>query len=127
MDYADVGFFAVRYLLENYPQRLMQRYEMEALPESEIEAIEAIGRKRGCLSKNQKVDIDRASRILVRELRSGQLGRLTLESPSSMKRERAETEKAIAEKEAKMAEKDAKRKKRFRDKQRAQRKSREMN
>ena len=91
------------------------------------EAIEAIGRRRGCLGKNNQVDIDRASRILVTELRSGAFGRLTLETPKTMERERIQTAKEIAEKEEKAEKKDAKRKKRFRDKQRAQRKSREMN
>ncbi|TWU60157.1 Ribosome biogenesis GTPase A [Rubripirellula tenax] len=126
MDYADIGFFAARYLIANYPDRLVDRYDLDEVPTAEMEAIEAIGRKRGCLGKNGMVDIDRASRILVTELRSGGLGRLTIETPESMRRERAETARIVAEKEETAKEKDAKRKKRFRDKQRAQRKSREM-
>ncbi|TWT91280.1 ribosome biogenesis GTPase YlqF [Stieleria varia] len=126
MDYADVGFFAARFMRDSYPDRLAQRYELDELPDAELEIIEAIGRKRGCLGKSRLIDIDRASRILVTELRSGQMGSLTLESPESSRRERSETKRAIAEKEAATAEKDAKRKKRFRDKQRAKRKSQEM-
>ena len=126
MDYADIGFFAAKYMLAEYPDRFVARYELDTVPESELEAIEAIGRRRGCLGKSNMVDIDRASRILVTELRSGEFGRLTLETPKMMMHERAETAREVAEKEAKMTEKDLKRKKRFRDKQRAQRKSREM-
>jgi ribosome biogenesis GTPase A len=126
MDYADIGFFAAKYMLAQYPDRLVARYDLDEVPQSELEAIEAIGRRRGCLGKSNMVDIDRASRILVTELRSGEFGRLTLETPKMMMHERAETAREVAEKEAKASEKDAKRKKRFRDKQRAQRKSREM-
>lgn len=127
MDYADVGFFAARYLIDQYPDRLMQRYGLETLPESELDAIEAIGRKRGCLSKNNRIDIDRASRIVVTEIRSGGLGRLTYETPKIMEREKARTAIEMAEKAERSRLKDEKRKKRFRDRQRAQRKSREMN
>ena len=127
MDYADIGFFAARYMLAQYPERLAERYNLDPMPTTELETIEAIGRKRGCLGKGNMVDIDRASRILVTEFRSGNMGRLTLETPSTMVHERAATERAIAEKAERDAAKDAKRKKRFRDKQRAARKSREMN
>ncbi|QEG41134.1 ribosome biogenesis GTPase YlqF [Roseimaritima ulvae] len=126
MDYADIGFFAARYMLAQYPDRLAERYQLDSLPETELETIEAIGRKRGCLGKGNVVDIDRASRILVTELRSGGLGRLTLETPETMEREKIQTAQAIAEKEARKTKKDAMRKKRFRDQQRAKRKSREM-
>ena len=127
MDYADVGFFGARYLLAQYPDRIADRFDLESLPESDLELIEAIGRKRGCLGRNNTVDIDRASRILVTELRSGGLGRLTHETPQIMEREKVQTEKDMLEKAERTKKKDEKRKKRFRDQQRAKRKSREMN
>lgn len=126
MEYADVGFFGARFMLAQYPQRLTERYGLEAPATTELELIEEIGRKRGCLGKNNRVDIDRASRILVTEMRAGQLGRLTFETPEMMERERAQTEAEVAQKAEQSSKKDALRKKRFRDKQRAQRKSREM-
>ena len=127
MDYADVAFFAGRYMIAQFPDRLIQRYQLDPLPETELELIEAIGRQRGCLGRNNRVDLDRASRILVTELRSGGLGNLTFETPEMMKRERIQTEQAIAEKAERDLKKDEKRKKRFRDKQRAKRKSNEIN
>ncbi len=125
MDYAEVGFFGARFLAANYADRLRDRYELETLPKTEMELIEAIGRKRGCISKNHVVDFDRASRILVTELRSGMLGRLTFETPAMMEEEIKSTELAILEKsESKQSMADLK-KKRFKDKQRAQQKARE--
>ena len=125
MDYADIGFFAARFMAKDFPDRLRQRYQIDELPNTELELIELIGRRRGCLGKNNTVDLDRASRILVTELRSGGLGQLTLETPESMKREKQRTAIEVAEKAERTREKDAKRKKRFRDKQRAARRARE--
>lgn len=127
MDYADVGFFGARYMMEHYPERLAERYQLESIPDTELELIEAIGRKRGCLGRNNSVDIDRASRILVTEIRSGGLGRLTFETPQIMEREKIQTAKEMEEKAERTKNKDEKRKKRFRDQQRIKRKSREMN
>ena len=125
MDYADVGFFAARYLLGQYSERLTSRYNLDSIPKTELEVIEAIGRRRGCLGKGNVVDLDRASRILVTEIRAGDLGRLTFETPKMMEHERAQTAREMKEKAERDAKKDQKRKKRFRDKQRAKRKSRE--
>lgn len=126
MDYAEVGFFAAGYMKAQYPDRLKERYNLDSLPDTELELVEAIGRKRGCLGKMNMVDLDRASRILVTELRSGGLGLLTLETPEIMEREKVATAAAIVAKAEATKLKDAQRKKKFRDKQRAQRKSREF-
>ncbi len=126
MDYADVAFFAARSLVGDYSDRIAKRFNLNKVPSTELELIESIGRKRGCLGRGNVVDIDRASRIFVTEIRSGGLGRLTYETPKTMEREKMQTAKAIAEKAERDKEKELKRKKRFRDKQRAQRKSKEM-
>ncbi|QDS88575.1 Ribosome biogenesis GTPase A [Rosistilla ulvae] len=126
MDYGEVGFFAAKFMSAQYPDRLADRYNLESIPETELAIIEAIGRKRGCLGKMNLVDLDRASRILVTEVRSGGLGLLTLETPEMMEVEKEQTAAAILAKAEATKAKDALRKKRFRDKQRAQRKSREM-
>ncbi|MEX0820189.1 MAG: ribosome biogenesis GTPase YlqF [Pirellulaceae bacterium] len=125
MDYAEVGFFGARAMLEQYPDRLVQRYGLDSLPTTALELIEAIGRRRGCLGRTGVVDIDRASRILVTELRSGGLGRVTLETPAMMQQEKAQTAAEVAERAEQSKRKDAKRKQQFRDRQRAKRNSRE--
>jgi len=125
MDYADVAFFGARFMSSHYAGRLKERYEYESLPTTELALLEDIGRKRGCLSKNQVVDLDRASRILVTELRSGMLGRLTLETPSMMEEEVKRTEISILERSESKQSIAEQKKKRFKDKQRAQQKARE--
>ncbi|MCU7940007.1 MAG: ribosome biogenesis GTPase YlqF [gamma proteobacterium symbiont of Bathyaustriella thionipta] len=86
-EYDDIAFFAAEYLLEAYPDSTMQRYQLEQLPHTELELIEAIGRKRGCLRAAGKVDLVKASKILLSELRSGTLGRISLETPGMIEKE----------------------------------------
>ena len=124
MDYADVGFFGARYLLAHFADRLKERFEFETLPTTDLELIEAIGRKHGCLGKNGLVDLDRASRILINSLRTGALGRLTFETPAMMEQEIELTATAIEDKAESAKAKDAQRKKRFIDRQRTKVKSR---
>ena len=125
MDYTDVGFFVGKFLLQHFPQRLIDRFQLDGVPEDVEQLIEMLGRKRGCLGRSGVVDLERTSKILVTELRQGTLGRLTLETPNMMEQEKIETARFVREKEEKKKEKDAKRKKRFQTKQRAQRKARE--
>ncbi len=96
IDYNDVAFFAIEYLIKAYPDQLMQRFNLDVLPTSELELLEAIGRKRGSLRSGGQVDLDKASKILLTELRAGTLGRLSLETPEMMQTEQlqVETQKA---------------------------------
>ncbi len=89
-EYDDIAFFAAEYLLSAYPEALMERFKLSQLPHSELELIEAIGRKRGCLRGGGQVDLDKASKILMTELRAAKLGRITLETPKMIEQELAE-------------------------------------
>lgn len=83
----DIAFFAVKYLAKYYWEPFAQRFEIEEAPQDfenpdEIVAVmEAVGRKRGCLMSGGRVDLEKASSVLLRELRAGKLGRYSLESP----------------------------------------------
>jgi len=83
----EIAIFVAKVLLQRYPTVIHDRYQIETIPtdlsstESIIQLIEAIGRKRGTVMSGGKVDVNRASDIFLRELRSGKLGRITLETP----------------------------------------------
>jgi ribosome biogenesis GTPase A len=81
MDYVSVALFAADYLMNRYAEPLAARYKFAGLPESAPELVEQIGRKRGCLVSGGHVDEQRASELLLRELRAGLIGRISLESP----------------------------------------------
>ena len=85
----------------------MARYEMTELPASDIEFLEAMGAKRGCLRGGGRVDLEKVSSILINEYRAGMLGNITLETPAMVSVE----EKIVAEQQAEKAKRDAARKK----------------
>ena len=60
---------------------------MQKLPENESALTEFIGRKRGCLRSGKQLDIEKTSKILIAELRSGTIGKFTLETPELIEKE----------------------------------------
>jgi ribosome biogenesis GTPase A len=86
----DIAFFLLEYLLDNYPGHLKLRFQLDALPATAQELMDVIGRQRGCLRAGGLIDVDRVAKILLNELRSGTLGRISLETPEMMKTELVE-------------------------------------
>ncbi|ASS65736.1 MULTISPECIES: ribosome biogenesis GTPase YlqF [unclassified Paenibacillus] len=82
----DVAYFAVRVLVERYWPEMQERFGLEEQPEDFddnlqiVGVMEQIGRNRGCLLSGGRIDLEKVSGIILRELRAGKLGRLTLEA-----------------------------------------------
>jgi ribosome biogenesis GTPase A len=100
IQHEQIALFAAGFLLQNYPTCLKARFQLEQLPEREQDLLEAIGRKRGCLRAGGLVDMDKAAKILLSELRTGALGPISLETPSVMEQELAELALIREQKEA---------------------------
>ena len=83
----DVAFFVAEYLLNKYPERLKQRYNFDFTPKTELEVMEAIGTRRGCLRTGKHVDFDKTAKILLAELRAGMLGKISYETPEMIAKE----------------------------------------
>ncbi|MGE4609640.1 MAG: ribosome biogenesis GTPase YlqF [Myxococcota bacterium] len=81
-DYMQVAAFASHFLRERYPEVLRERFGMESIPTGQYEILEAVGRRRGFLKSGGVVDVQRAAETLLRELRSGKLGRISFERPA---------------------------------------------
>jgi ribosome biogenesis GTPase A len=81
LDFQDIALFVLNYLKEHYPERVSERYKLEEVPEDGLALFDAIGKKRGCLLPGGYIDYDKAAEIILRELRSGTLGQITLERP----------------------------------------------
>lgn len=68
-------------LSRDYPDRLSERYKIDAFSELEAyEILELIGRKRGMMMRGGEIDTLRASIMLLDEYRAGKLGRITLDT-----------------------------------------------
>lgn len=107
MDYIDVAFYAAEYLMINYPEQLVQRYELEMLPKDPEQLLDELGSKRGCLRGGGRVDLNKAAALFIHELRSTQIGNFTLETPEMMLEEIKEVARLKEEKERKEEERKA--------------------
>ena len=90
MPYEEVGLFAVSFLAQSYPDRISERYRIDDPERPALEVLNEIGRRRGCLVKGGEVDVVRAAKVLVTDIREGRLGRISLETPQAMEMELAD-------------------------------------
>ncbi|WP_417763135.1 ribosome biogenesis GTPase YlqF [Shewanella sp.] len=103
MEYDDVALFACEYFLNAYPQAMQERFNLPELPQSDIELLEEIGRRRGALRAGGRVDLHKASEAVLHDYRSGKIGQLSLETPEMAAAEKIEVAQMLAEKEAEKA------------------------
>ncbi len=82
-EYNDIAIPLIRWLQSQYPDALQTRYKLDDPQLEPTQLLNLIGKKRGCLVAGGQVDASRACELLLREIRSGKLGRLSLESPDS--------------------------------------------
>ena len=86
-DNEEIALFAADYLLMHYPGLLLARYQLEQLPATAGELLEAIGRKRGCLRAGGHVVYDKAAKLFLTEIRAGTVGAISFETPAMMQAE----------------------------------------
>jgi len=101
----DIALYALEYLTQAYPEQLKTRYRLEPLPSEVLAVLQAIGAKRGCLRSGGVVELDKAAKLLLTELRAGTLGRISLETPDMIERELLDVAALREEKAAKQATK----------------------
>ncbi|MGY6275333.1 ribosome biogenesis GTPase YlqF [Methylomonas sp. MgM2] len=99
----DIALFALEYLVTSYPEFLKRRYQIDNLPTDPVALLEAIGKNRGCLRSGQQIDLDKAAKLFLTELRAGVIGQISLETPEMIEKELTELAAVRAEKEARKA------------------------
>lgn len=104
MEYDDVGFFAADYLIKAYPELIKERFKLDTVPATEIEFLEMAAAQRGALRAGGRVNLHKICEVLINELRSGKLGRITLETPEMIEKEEAEMAAAVIKKAADKAD-----------------------
>ena len=80
LNIAELAVELIKFLVKEYPGTIMDRYGVSE-DMKELDLLEQIGIKRGCLKKGNTIDIDKAADIIVDEFRAGKLGRISLERP----------------------------------------------
>lgn len=114
IEYEDIAYYAAEYLIKHYPDRLKARYELEEVPETDHELMEAIAHRRGCLRAGGHFDIYKVSTILLNELRAGALGPISVETPEMAEKEKVEVVALMAKQAQEKIEKKEARRRRTR-------------
>lgn len=96
LDRVEVAYELTKYLLEEYPEKICQRYqlkeeyikevmEQDFQPENQniYEIMQEIGRKRGCIISGGNIDDEKTAKILLDEFKNGVLGKITIEKADS--------------------------------------------
>lgn len=71
----------IKWLAENYPEAVRERYKLESLAGEPEELLEAIGAKRGFFISGGAVDTLKSAQNVLKEFQEGKLGRFTLDAP----------------------------------------------
>lgn len=91
LEKTEVAYFLVKFLLENYRQKLCERYKItgeyieqtlgQDQPENSniYEIMLEIGRKRGCVISGGNIDEEKTAKIILDEFKNGKIGRITIE------------------------------------------------
>ncbi|MCA1030052.1 ribosome biogenesis GTPase YlqF [Bacillus timonensis] len=77
----DIAVFALNFFIENYPQQLKQRYNLDSIPDEIVPLFDEIAKRRGCIMSGGYIDYDKTSELIIRDIRTVKLGKITFESP----------------------------------------------
>lgn len=80
LNIAELAIHLIKFLKAEYPGTINERYGVDEVAK-ELDILENIGIKRGCLKKGSIIDIDKAADIVIDEFRAGKLGKISLERP----------------------------------------------
>ena len=79
LDIDSIAVFILKKLYELYPEKLKERYGIETLSEDYVEEYEMIAKRRGALARGGIADYEKVSNIIVKDLKNGYFGEVTLD------------------------------------------------
>lgn len=74
----DLAFELIKYMREFYPGKINERFDIEG-DEDIVEEMYQIAKKRGCVMSGGRLDLEKASRIIMDELRAGKICKVTFD------------------------------------------------
>ena len=106
-DMESVARLLLEILLRDYPERLQERFKLKQIVSQNIdELMETVGRKRGCLLKGGRIDMEKVHHILLSEFRMGKFGKITLDVPPGDSEDNAVMAQGLQDKSEGMEKKE---------------------
>ena len=85
LNIVELSIHFIDFLKVNYANCIKERYDVDIQDKSSIEILELIAERRGCKTKGNELDLNKAADILIDDYRLGRLGRISLELPADSK------------------------------------------
>ncbi|KXH80102.1 ribosome biogenesis GTPase YlqF [Sporosarcina sp. HYO08] len=79
-----LAVYGLRFLEKHYPDRLKERYGITAVGEDLLELFTQIGELRKVYTSGGEVDFDKVAELIIRDIRSEYLGKLTFDFTSEI-------------------------------------------
>ncbi len=84
IDIEELALYFIEFMKANYPENLKERYKIIDLEKESVDIMFDIGKKRGCVISGGDIDYTRASKLIMDDFRSCNLGKITLELPEEI-------------------------------------------
>ncbi len=81
LDKEELALKIIEFLLENYPKEITERYKIEVVDASPLDAYETIAKKRGFILRGGEVDYARCASTVIDEFKNGVIGRISFCRP----------------------------------------------
>ena len=98
IDYIEIADYLMEYLLTYHRNILQAHFKIDELPNDSYSLLEVIGRNRGAIKSGGKIDLDKISKIVIKEYRNGAIGNISLESPIMIEKENIITAQKVQKK-----------------------------
>lgn len=80
----ELAIYALKFLEQRYPERLKERYGIDAVDEEIVKTFDHIGKKRSFVSPGGEVDYEMTAEAIIRDIRNQYLGRVTFDYRDEM-------------------------------------------
>lgn len=74
----DIAIYIINTLYTYYPKLLKEKYGIKIIDDMNL-VLNEIGRKRGCLTKGNIVDLEKVYTIIINDLKEGKIGKVTFD------------------------------------------------
>lgn len=79
LDMESVSSYIIKFLYNNYPKILADKYGITTIEEDLTNTFELIGKKRGALLKGGIVDYEKVYNLIINDLKEGKIGQVTFD------------------------------------------------
>ena len=76
----ELSMLLIKFFISSYPDAIADFYEIENSTD-EVQLLERIAERRGCIKSGAQFDYDKAAKCLVDDFRLGRIGKISLERP----------------------------------------------